>query len=311
MLKWLSACAAALVATVATVASAQAPPADVASQIQSLSAELQASRSATTTLERWCGERHLAEPPTVVADVVKGAASVPTDAQLRRLDVTDRREIAYRKVQLRCGDHVLSEADNWYVPARLTPEMNRLLQTTETPFGKVVSSLEPYRRTFDVKVVWPDALFEHDAIVYTREQKPFSEVHEIYQRPLLKPDFTGDWVLDRQASTLSPGADGVRSGVVRIEHREPTFRHKTAFVTGADPIAFEFELTSDGRDVRGSSLRWDGNALVFASRIQRPGGEMRISFRYELLDGGRRLREVEQVRGSGRDQDNVWMFNRR
>jgi len=309
MLKLLSACAAAFVATAA--ASAQAPPADVASQIQTLSAELQSSRSATTTLERWCGERHFAEPPTVVADVVKGAASVPTDEQLHRLDVTDRSEIAYRKVQLRCGDRVLSEADNWYVPARLTPEMNRLLETTETPFGRVVAPLEPYRRTFDVKTLWPGALFEHDAIVYTREQKPFSEVHEIYQRPLLKPDFTGEWVLDRQASTLSPGADGVRSGSVQIEHRDPTFRHKTAFIPRADPIEFEFELTSDGRDVRGSSLRWDGDALVFTSRIQRAGGEMRIAFRYEVFDGGRRLREVEQLRGSGRDQDNVWIFERR
>ena len=30
--------------------------------------------------------------------------------------------VAYRHVRLRCGDHVLSEADNWYVPSRLTPE---------------------------------------------------------------------------------------------------------------------------------------------------------------------------------------------
>lgn len=38
---------------------------------------------------------------------------------------------------------------------------------------------------------------------------------------------------------------------------------------------------------------------------------MTISFRHELLDGGRRLRAVEQLRASGRDQDNVWIFDRR
>jgi hypothetical protein len=32
--------------------------------------------------------------------------------------------------------------------------------------------------------------------------------------------------------------------------------------------------------------------------------------RYELLDGGRRLRATEQIRGAGRDQDNVWEFAR-
>jgi hypothetical protein len=37
---------------------------------------------------------------------------------------------------------------------------------------------------------------------------------------------------------------------------------------------------------------------------------MTISFRYELQDGGRRLRAAEQIRGGGRDQDNVWVFER-
>jgi hypothetical protein len=32
--------------------------------------------------------------------------------------------------------------------------------------------------------------------------------------------------------------------------------------------------------------------------------------RYELQEGGRRLRAVEQIRGAGRDQDNLWVFER-
>ncbi len=36
---------------------------------------------------------------------------------------------------------MLSVAHNWYVPARLTPEMNRTLETSDTPFGKVVAPL--------------------------------------------------------------------------------------------------------------------------------------------------------------------------
>lgn len=130
-----------------------------------------------------------------------------------------------------------------------------------------------------------------------------------------KPDFSGEWILDREASTLSPGADGVRSGVWRIEHREPTFHHKAAFVTGGNPIEYEYELRSDGSDAvaaeEGASLRWDGNALVVTFRTRRPDGEMLISFRYELLDAGRRLRATEQVRGTDHDQDNVWIFERR
>jgi len=131
-----------------------------------------------------------------------------------------------------------------------------------------------------------------------------------------KPDFSGEWILNRQASTLSPGADAVQSGVWRIEHREPTFRHKAAFVTESNPFEYEYELLSDGREVVGtqqgartvSSLRWEGNALVVRWRTQRSDGEMEISFRYELLDAGRRLRATEQVRGTDHDQDNIWVF---
>lgn len=134
-----------------------------------------------------------------------------------------------------------------------------------------------------------------------------------------KPDFSGEWILNRQASTLSPGADAMQSGVVRIEHREPTFRYKAAYVSEGGPLQVEYELLSDGHELVGtqpgittvSSLRWDGDALVTTFQIQRPDGELKISFRHELLDAGRRLRATEQLRGSGRHQDNVWIFDRR
>jgi hypothetical protein len=134
-----------------------------------------------------------------------------------------------------------------------------------------------------------------------------------------KPDFSGEWTLNRQASTLSPAAAAIRSGDVRIEHRDPTFRYKAVLKSETDLVQYEFELQTDGREVAGtqqgmataSSLRWEEEALVLSSRIQRSSGEMKIVFRYELLDDGRRLRAVEQIRGAGRDQDNVWIFERR
>jgi hypothetical protein len=134
-----------------------------------------------------------------------------------------------------------------------------------------------------------------------------------------KPDFSGEWILNRPASTLSPGAAAMKSAVVRIEHRDPTFRYKAAFASDSSPLEYEYELLSDGREVVAtqqgittvSSLRWEGETLVTSWRIQRADGEMTISFRHELLDAGRRLRAVERLRGGGRDQDNVWIFERR
>ena len=134
-----------------------------------------------------------------------------------------------------------------------------------------------------------------------------------------KPDFSGEWTLNRQASTLSPiVAPVAQSGVLRIEHHEPRFTGHLTIVLDGKPFESKFELLSDGREVaetyRGrqvlSSLRWDGDALVVTSRTQGPNGEVTISFRYELQDGGRRLRAAEQIRGGGRDQDNLWVFER-
>jgi hypothetical protein len=133
-----------------------------------------------------------------------------------------------------------------------------------------------------------------------------------------KPDFTGEWILDRQASTLSPGADAIKTAVIRIEHRDPKFRYKAKFVSESGPVEYEYELLSDGREVVAthegtrtvSSLRWEGEALVASWQIERADGELKISFRHELDNEGRRLRAVEELRGNGRDQDNIWIFER-
>jgi len=54
-------------------------------------------------------------------------------------------QVRYRQVHLLCGEVLLSVADNWFVPSRLTPEMNRTLDTTDLPFGRVAAPLN-YRR---------------------------------------------------------------------------------------------------------------------------------------------------------------------
>jgi len=133
------------------------------------------------------------------------------------------------------------------------------------------------------------------------------------------PDFTGEWILNRQASTLSPGADTVQSASLVIAHREPAFRCKGSFVMPGHPFEYEYELLTDGRDVNSSGrgvemisrLEWDGEALIVTWRTLLPGAGQTISFRYELIDAGERLRANEQVRGTDHDQDNVWMFDRR
>jgi len=134
-----------------------------------------------------------------------------------------------------------------------------------------------------------------------------------------KPDFSGEWNLNRHLSVLSPVvAPAAQGGVSRIEHHDPTFASDLTIVLDGKPFQSKFTLLSDGGEVVGtdggrriaSRLRWYGDALVAMWRTQGPDGEMKISFRYELQDGGRLLRAAEQIRGAGRDQDNVWVFER-
>ena len=122
--------------------------------LETLNAELLANNSATLTLEHWCDVHHLASTPRIVAVRVPDVDKPASPEQRRELGVTPTEPVRYRRVKLRCGTVVLSEADNWYVPGRLTPEMNKVLDTTDSPFGKAVMALNFQRHTLSAKLLW-------------------------------------------------------------------------------------------------------------------------------------------------------------
>lgn len=110
--------------------------------IDAFEATLNAQDSATAALTQWCGQRALAPVPRITAALVKGEDGLAAPDLPDTLGTEDP---GYRHVRLSCGTQILSEAHNWYNPALLTPEMNTLLATTDTPFGKAVAALN-FRR---------------------------------------------------------------------------------------------------------------------------------------------------------------------
>ena len=133
------------------------------------------------------------------------------------------------------------------------------------------------------------------------------------------PNFSGDFLLNLRASKLSPSvAAAAQGGMLHIDHSEPNFRQQMTIIFSGKPIETKYQLTTDGREVvseaggrkSASSIHWDGDALVNVTRIEMPNGGMTITFRFQLENNGRRVRASEQVRGGGRDQDNVWVFDR-
>ncbi len=171
--------------------------------METLNATLLASNSATKTLEDWCAAHHMAADAKIHAHLLRDVQKPISAEQRRRLDIGPDEPVIYRRVELTCGDHILSQADNWYVPRRLTPAMDSALAATDIPFGRAVEGLHPHRQTFAVTVLWhplaegwemapapadhpdseltvPPLLFEHHAVLYAADGTPISEVDESY-----------------------------------------------------------------------------------------------------------------------------------
>ena len=176
--------------------------------LQTLNANLLSHDSATLTLERWCDVHRLASPARIVAVRVPDTDKPVSSEQRRELGVTPAEPIRYRRVRLLCGTVVLSEADNWYVPGRLTAEMNKLLDSTDVPFGRVVQALHFQRHTLSSTLLWsplpegwemnpipptgasavltiPAELLQHRALLTLPDGTPFSEVVETYTAGVL------------------------------------------------------------------------------------------------------------------------------
>ncbi|WP_353227739.1 hypothetical protein [Novosphingobium sp.] len=144
--------------------------------------------SATVALEEWCGQRAILVPGHVLATVQDDADRVPVTAGIRAaLGVASAEPVRARHVLLSCGGVVLSDARNWYVPARLTPAMNTLLDTTQAPFGKVVAPLGPHRQPLPPGMAspapCPAATIHHvTAVLRRNDGQPISLVSECYTR---------------------------------------------------------------------------------------------------------------------------------
>jgi hypothetical protein len=176
--------------------------------LQRLNAELLSHDSATATLERWCADQHLASEPRIRALRVPEADTTVDPGVRRELAVGDDVPVRHRQVRLACGDVVLSEADNWYVPARLTAGMNATLDGSDAPFGRVVQPLGFRRQTRAVELPWqplppdwstrqrelagrlpsaeaPGIILVHRAVLLLGDGTPFSYVVERYRREAL------------------------------------------------------------------------------------------------------------------------------
>lgn len=175
--------------------------------MHSLSERILRANSSTLELELWCREKGIGDGRITVRRNRTVSRRLMDYHSLDALMDCAGDDIAYRSVQLVTARIILVDADNWYFAGRLTRDMRRELEETDSSFGRVIASLRPHRRTFMVKLCTLDELeamrehrgscaqqtecgrlnhiFEHRALVHLPDGRPLAVVHERYRATLL------------------------------------------------------------------------------------------------------------------------------
>jgi len=158
---------------------------------------LRSSNSATATLEQWMAQAESCPRHTLRARPVECEPQPASSQQRAHLKVSEDAQVQYRRVELVYDDLVLSTAENWYVPSRLTADMRDALADGTRPFGRVIEELAPRREMLSSERLWvigsatetladpPEHILRFQALVVTRDGVPICEVNELYTRAIV------------------------------------------------------------------------------------------------------------------------------
>lgn len=166
------------------VAALMGAAATSAATIEEFERVLASQDSATAALGQWCERHGIAQAASIRASVVGRSTEAAAETRTM-LGLKDQEPVGYRHVRLACGDTILSEAYNWFAPSRLTPDMNRALAESDTPFGKVAAPLG-FRRVRLLEergradFCPPDTILIHRALLRLPDGQPLAYVVECY-----------------------------------------------------------------------------------------------------------------------------------
>ncbi|WP_241009575.1 chorismate--pyruvate lyase family protein [Gluconobacter kondonii] len=150
--------------------------------VRAFRARLDSHPSATAVLQSRC--------PSPIRVLRLSVDRPVTEDILSLLQVTETHQVNTRRVRLLCGETVLSDAWNWYVPERLSPAMNTLLEQTDTPFGRVVQQTAFRRERLETRFPGKDSgiVLENRALLRRgADDAPISLVVEDYLPAALRP----------------------------------------------------------------------------------------------------------------------------
>lgn len=178
---------------------------DTHALIQELSRRLCKTPTATAALVAWCEEHRISSAPVTVICRHRCHPTATARDVIAELNPLPRESIAYRSVQLVRGGLPLVDAENWFIPHRLTPGMREALEATDVPFGELIAPLRPMRRTLAMQTrdfsagipldhllerqraerQYPGAIIRIDAVVISGSGLPLAYVRENFRPELI------------------------------------------------------------------------------------------------------------------------------
>lgn len=131
-----------------------------------------------------------------------------------------------------------------------------------------------------------------------------------------RPNFSGIWVVNFAESKLE--IEAPESSLFEIRHDDPSFVLSRTHKAKDYEDTFSLEMSTDGKEfntskrnieIRGN-CKWQGEILVFESRLLWGTSEGKNVVRYRLSQDGRQLTADERYDGEPKSYHNLWVLNR-
>lgn len=134
-----------------------------------------------------------------------------------------------------------------------------------------------------------------------------------------KPNFSGDWVMDASKSDFGP-MPPPDSMTRKVEHNDPDLTVTQTQTGGAQgDQTSTAKYTTDGKestnqmmgnDVK-STVSWDGDSLVIASKLDFQGNELALTSKWSLSADGKVLTDVWHISSPQGEFDITYVLNKK
>lgn len=131
-----------------------------------------------------------------------------------------------------------------------------------------------------------------------------------------RPDLSGTWGLDKGRSRLQTPVPDL--SVFYLDQWGDNFRLSRTHVVNGEPDTFTIQLTTDGKEkvlketeeTSFNRCYWEGDRLVYESRIERGKRTATNVVKYSLSPDGKTLTAEERFTGPVLKYENIWVFQR-